>query len=905
VIDWKPYGPSAGALASFLSTGVRDAQGQMIGVFCTQMPPESQPITASGTAILVAKDTALIVASEGLLHAYVNGAVVNAPTLQGMSIDIASTQREVAQGMCKHAVLLGMGATAARRLAAANGTGGGTSVVTVADLKHEMEVYEKNHHLLHDGGVYNGKTVKAIVDPVVGASLEDAYSSWLTLKPTLQSIVDGAEATEPVLRNVVTQTDALVSDMDEVFVMLATTTRTTTLMTLEILSPMPFQGDWTGGATMKVSSLLAEGLINEQQKILPGYNLKSVFFDDKCDSVESSRTVLGEMATKDTYIALGGAGCSTVCEQTAFAASSIRLPFLSYECPSAALSDTQTYPDLTRFGTITTAAIDVFAAIGKNFSWPRITVIAGDPSKYGAEATGMRDKFIEKGFASDYVYAFENEWDAILAMMTTLRENSKGEKRIYYLLGTEDYFRKVICASIVAEAETGITWLSQGTKVDDWWTKPDALAGLHRKWLLEDTGGDQLKAAFTEFKESWDQYLPNSTNEERRKALAALYQTEQKENLDVVAGSEQYHAVHKKWHPTYRKSLYDRAYYDIFIFDLKGDCIYSVYKESDYATNFDVDGQGEWKDSGLGDAFRAAIAAPDNVTYIDWKPYGPSAGALAAFLSTGIRNADGEMVGVYTIQLPPDYVRSIEQTQPECTLEKIAESFEGAINVVGLGRPTDENMVKPLPCFDGHSPQSFNSLLDQHLEGGYPLGDRATQVPDPYGMMKANAADAICVVAFTVKYLLEQGYKIEDIQRPDAALYEKFITYVKTTLDFQGASGRVKFSGNDKPHYLAVQQVQKGSNVDVGLVAPESKKDADTKDADTKDPDGKFEWTNGGPDGTYWKREKVDPLEPDNFPYWVFRVFVPLGICMCPTIFGVFKGLGDAKRLRETERLKT
>ena len=38
--------------------------------------------------------------------------------------------------------------------------------------------------------------------------------------------------------------------MDEAFTYLATTTRTTTLMTLEILAPMPFQGDWSGGATM-------------------------------------------------------------------------------------------------------------------------------------------------------------------------------------------------------------------------------------------------------------------------------------------------------------------------------------------------------------------------------------------------------------------------------------------------------------------------------------------------------------------------------------------------------------------------------------------------------------------------------------------------------------------------------
>eukprot|EP00913_Durusdinium_trenchii_P017938 g16856.t1 len=35
--------PSYGALASFLSTGIKQ-DGQLIGVFCTQMPPESKPV---------------------------------------------------------------------------------------------------------------------------------------------------------------------------------------------------------------------------------------------------------------------------------------------------------------------------------------------------------------------------------------------------------------------------------------------------------------------------------------------------------------------------------------------------------------------------------------------------------------------------------------------------------------------------------------------------------------------------------------------------------------------------------------------------------------------------------------------------------------------------------------------
>jgi hypothetical protein len=823
------------------------------------------PAKTADVPSLADKDTPLVTASERLLATYVASASTAAPALKGSFVALASVQRSLLQGMCKQAAYFGMpAASTGRRLAAP----------TRDDLVAHMALFETNQAtLLNDHSE----------DPALVALLEATDAAWASLKPSLQSIARGGTASEDVLLNVVTGTETAVGSADSVYTALATTTRTTTLMTLEILAPMPFSGTWSGGATMKLASLLAEATINEQQRILPGYNLKSVFFDDKCDGTESSRIVLAEMATKDTYVALGGAGCSAVCEQTAFAASTIRLPFISYECSAASLSDAATYPELTRFGTVTTSAIDAIAAIGNNFSWPGVTVIGGDPTKFGPEAEGMRDEFRQKGFGAEYIYAFDNDWDQILNMMKDLKVNSKGKMRVYFMVGTEDYFRKVVCASIVAEMEPGITWVSKGSWIDAWWTKSDKLDGSHRKWLMEDTGGANLRSALKEFKKSWEDYVEGGTDEQRRKALSTLYATDQKELLDTPVKipesqvSMQYHSVHIKWHPLYRQTLYDRNYYDIFIFDLRGNCIYSVYKESDYATNFAANGVGQWKDSGLGDAFRAAIAAPNNISYIDWKPYGPSAGALAAFMSTGIRDEEGVMQGVYTIQLPPDYVRSIEQVQTECSLKKITESMEGAINIVGLGRPLEENMVKPLPCFDGHSPQSFLSLLDRHMREGYPSGDKATQVPDPYGMVKANAADAVCVVAFTVKHLLEEGHPIRDIQKPDEALYHKFLDYVKTKTDFLGASGRVKFSGNDKPNSLVVQQIQDGVYAEVGLVSAD----------DTED---KLQWMNGGPDGSMWKEEKVDPPAPDNFPYWVIHVFVPLCIFCGPTLSGFVKG---------------
>ena len=119
-----------------------------------------------------------------------------------------------------------------------------------------------------------------------------------------------------------------------------------------------------------------------------------------------------------------------------------------------------------------------------------------------------------------------------------------------------------------------------------------------------------------------------------------------KDQLDYASGPEDYHAVHGKYHPEYRGLLYARNYYDIFFFDLDGNCIYSVYKELDFATNFGPNGTGPYKDSGLGLAFQAALREPASIHETAWMPYAPSAGALASFRCTGVSHLELEARGL-------------------------------------------------------------------------------------------------------------------------------------------------------------------------------------------------------------------------------------------------------------------
>jgi methyl-accepting chemotaxis protein len=143
------------------------------------------------------------------------------------------------------------------------------------------------------------------------------------------------------------------------------------------------------------------------------------------------------------------------------------------------------------------------------------------------------------------------------------------------------------------------------------------------------------------FKKAWDSY--KSIDEERLLGLRIAYVTlnehpaGSKDQLDFAPGSEEYHSVHEQYHPHYRATLHVRSYYNIFMLDLEGNCIYSVYKELDSATNFRADGSAERKDSGSGEALEAALKSHDQISVIDRKPSGASAGALASFLATGIR----------------------------------------------------------------------------------------------------------------------------------------------------------------------------------------------------------------------------------------------------------------------------
>jgi methyl-accepting chemotaxis protein len=123
----------------------------------------------------------------------------------------------------------------------------------------------------------------------------------------------------------------------------------------------------------------------------------------------------------------------------------------------------------------------------------------------------------------------------------------------------------------------------------------------------------------------------------------------QKEKWDAADNGTTYDAVHASLHPWFRNLLRTNDYYDIFLFDAAGQNVYTVFKEADFATHL-VNGQ--WKDSGLGDAVRKVLSNPGaGPQLVDFAPYSPSNDVPAAFIAAPIMNADGSLRGVIGIQL--------------------------------------------------------------------------------------------------------------------------------------------------------------------------------------------------------------------------------------------------------------
>ncbi len=136
-----------------------------------------------------------------------------------------------------------------------------------------------------------------------------------------------------------------------------------------------------------------------------------------------------------------------------------------------------------------------------------------------------------------------------------------------------------------------------------------------------------------------------------------------KHRLSESNQGTRYDQAHAMYHPWFTEFLETNGFYDIFLFDLEGNIIYSVYKECDFATNFL---RGPHRNSNLANAYCGAMSSnvPGDVTMVDTDSYLPSYDAAASFMAAPVFDGD-KKVGVLAFQLPIDKVDAVVGNRSE------------------------------------------------------------------------------------------------------------------------------------------------------------------------------------------------------------------------------------------------
>ncbi len=190
------------------------------------------------------------------------------------------------------------------------------------------------------------------------------------------------------------------------------------------------------------------------------------------------------------------------------------------------------------------------------------------------------------------------------------------------------------------------------------------------EWWLEEIKAEvtalsssySIQAATADFSRAWQEFEGDPAE-----AIRNLYISDnpnplgKKDELVSAEDGSTWTQSHQRHHVGLRSHLRAHGYYDLFLFDLEGNLIYSVFKEDDFGLNFET---GKYKDSGLGEVFRKGRSLEAGEFYMtSLAPYAPSAGAQAMFMSTPVFE-NGEMLGVLAVQFPLDGImRLLSQSE--------------------------------------------------------------------------------------------------------------------------------------------------------------------------------------------------------------------------------------------------
>jgi class 3 adenylate cyclase len=130
-----------------------------------------------------------------------------------------------------------------------------------------------------------------------------------------------------------------------------------------------------------------------------------------------------------------------------------------------------------------------------------------------------------------------------------------------------------------------------------------------------------------------------------------------KQLLDRASDGTAYSRVHGLYHPIFRNIVSKFGYYDMFLINPQGQVVYTVFKETDFASDMRI---GPYQGSNLAAMIRQVIASKEKgfTDLADFAPYAPSYGAPASFIAAPIFSGS-RLVGVLAFQMPVDEINNV------------------------------------------------------------------------------------------------------------------------------------------------------------------------------------------------------------------------------------------------------
>lgn len=147
-----------------------------------------------------------------------------------------------------------------------------------------------------------------------------------------------------------------------------------------------------------------------------------------------------------------------------------------------------------------------------------------------------------------------------------------------------------------------------------------------------------------------------------------------KQQLVAANDGSTYSRAHGRYHPIFRNIVARFGYYDMFLINPQGQIVYTVFKETDFATSLQ---NGPYKDSNLAQLVRQVIASKEKgfTQLIDFAAYAPSYGTPASFIAAPIYNGS-TLVGVLAFQMPVDEINNVMTGNQAWRKDGLGESGE-------------------------------------------------------------------------------------------------------------------------------------------------------------------------------------------------------------------------------------